>query len=162
MNWALRAAIVILPLAAIVVSLGATLLGSPMLAQTDGHLDLGYRLERSAPWITIGLFAVGALLVALQWRRAEWWLTRGLFALSLVVLGAGVWMSRVNWVERMFHPLEAGDYYDAVEAQAELADEDVVLGLKVDGQAVAYPVRLIAYHHIVNERLKVEPFVVTF
>ncbi|TDI12490.1 MAG: DUF3179 domain-containing protein [Acidobacteria bacterium] len=39
---------------------------------------------------------------------------------------------------------------------------DMVLGVTAGGEAAAYPLPVIAFHHIVNDRLGDEPFVVTY
>jgi len=39
---------------------------------------------------------------------------------------------------------------------------DLVLAVSRDGDAAAYPIRLIAYHHIVNDRIGRTPSVVTY
>jgi len=40
--------------------------------------------------------------------------------------------------------------------------EVLVLGVTSGAESAAYPVPIIAYHHIVNDRLADEPFVVTY
>lgn len=45
---------------------------------------------------------------------------------------------------------------------AHLDAGDRVLGLTVDGQAVAYPIRILDYHEIVNHRIGEVPVAVTF
>ncbi len=40
--------------------------------------------------------------------------------------------------------------------------EDLVLGVKLGDETAAYPIPIVGYHHIVNDRLAGEPFVVTY
>lgn len=43
-----------------------------------------------------------------------------------------------------------------------LRDDDEVLGLVVGGQARAYPVTMLAYHHVVNDVIEGIPVAVTY
>ena len=39
---------------------------------------------------------------------------------------------------------------------------DLVLAVSADGDAAAYPIRQMAYHHLVNDRIGRTPAVVTY
>lgn len=43
-----------------------------------------------------------------------------------------------------------------------LPDADLVLGLDLMGQARAYPVRMMGYHHIVNDTVADQPVLITY
>jgi hypothetical protein len=43
-----------------------------------------------------------------------------------------------------------------------LDDGDIVLGISLDGEARAYPVRFIAFHHVVNDTIAGKPACVTY
>jgi len=43
-----------------------------------------------------------------------------------------------------------------------LPDEDLVLGLEWMGEARAYPIRMLTYHHIVNDNVAGRPLLVTY
>ena len=45
---------------------------------------------------------------------------------------------------------------------AYLPDDDLVLGLYWQGSARAYPVRMIKYHHIVNDTVAGRPVLITY
>lgn len=68
----------------------------------------------------------------------------------MVVLGAG-WASRINLFEQMFAPLPGATYVAA--AGAPLPGEDVVMAVTQGGASRAYPVRILAYHHVVNDEV---------
>lgn len=69
-------------------------------------------------------------------------------------------LSRVNIYELMFHP----DVHPAFAAvrQVKLDPADNVLGVKFGGIARAYPVRVMAYHHIINDLVGGVPIVATY
>ena len=43
-----------------------------------------------------------------------------------------------------------------------LPDDDLVLGLESGGEARAYPIRMLTYHHIVNDVVAGSPVLVTY
>ena len=43
-----------------------------------------------------------------------------------------------------------------------LTDDDVVIGVVVEGQPRAYPVKILNWHEVVNDTAGSEPFVVTY
>ena len=62
--------------------------------------------------------------------------------------GAGV-LARVNVYELMFHPMGPPSFTAAHEAK--LDKDEKVIAVQVGGQARAYPIRGMSYHHIVND-----------
>lgn len=133
----------------------------PFRPQTETGLALGYEVRRLAPWATIALAAVALLLVARMWRasRSRW--AKALMALLLLPVGAAVWASRQNVYELAFKPLAAPAYARAGEAD-HVGDEDMVLAVERGGERVAYPVRLMAYHHLVGDTVGGVPLVATY
>ncbi len=69
-------------------------------------------------------------------------------------------LTRVNIYEQMFHPLGAPAF--AAIAQTKLAANEKVIAVSLNNTARAYPVRAIAYHHIVNDTLDGVPIVATY
>lgn len=47
-------------------------------------------------------------------------------------------------------------------ADADLSIDDLVLGYSSKGSARAYPVSMMAYHHIANDRVVFDPLLVTY
>jgi hypothetical protein len=60
-----------------------------------------------------------------------------------------------------FVPLDNPEFL-AVEQATYLGDENLVLGLDVDGEARAYPVGMVYYHHVVNDTVAGHPVLVTY
>jgi hypothetical protein len=71
------------------------------------------------------------------------------------------WFARQNHFEWMFNPLPAAAYARAGEVDF-LSDTDMVLAIEVGGESVAYPVRLMAYHHVVADTVGGQPIVATY
>jgi hypothetical protein len=133
----------------------------PFKSQTSRALSVGYEVKRLAPWATVALALVGLVLVARMWRASRRWWARVLMVLLLVPLAASVWASRQNVYEAMFNPLKAPAYARAEEADFVSGDE-MVLAVERGGERVAYPVLLMAYHHLAADTVGGVPLVATY
>ena len=58
-------------------------------------------------------------------------------------------------------PLDDPSFLTVGEA-AHLGDEELVLGVEWAGEVRAYPVRMLRYHHVVNDTVGGEPLLVTY
>ena len=78
---------------------------------------------------------------------------------GVLVLGAAT-IARLNYFEWMFHPVAQPGFEkaDAVKLDA----GEMVLALDFNGEARAYPIREMAYHHIVNDEVGGVPVAVTY
>lgn len=132
----------------------------PFKAQTVEGVEWSYLLRRIAPWTTVLLLLL-ALPVGLRlWRGARWW-SRSTLLLLLVPLLAAAWFARQNHFEWMFNPLPNAAYAKVSEANF-VHDDDMVLAVEINGDAVAFPVRQMAYHHIVNDVVGGKPITATY
>jgi hypothetical protein len=140
----------------------------PFSPQTARGVEIAYRLREASPFVTpvaalLVLYLAGALwMAASRRRRLTRWLGR--LALAPVValsLGAA-WLARQNHFEWMFGPLTRPEYARVSEAAALVDEADMVIGVKLHGDAVAYPVRQMGYHHIVNDQVGGVPVASTY
>ncbi len=123
----------------------------PFRPQRAGELSAALTVMSWAPGLSV-LAAIGAITCALLlWRRPAPGLARVLTTAIAFVSVAGAALTRVNVFELMFHRIEAPASVSAAEAK--LDPDDMVLAITVQGQSRAYPVRMLAYHHIVNDVL---------
>ena len=134
---------------------------NPMRPQTETGLALGYYARRFAPSAALALALGALLLVVRMWRASRRWWAKALMVLLLLPVGATVWASRQNIYEVMFNPLAAAAYARAGEVDY-IGDEDMVLAVERAGERVAYPVRLMAYHHLVADTVGGVPLVSTY
>lgn len=108
---------------------------------------------------TIVIGACVALFIW-AWRQARGAWGRTAAALcALVVVSFGV-LSQVNIYELMFHPLDRPTFSPA--SKAKLSAQEMVIAIRVRGQARAYPIRSMSYHHIVNDMVGGLPTVATY
>ena len=66
----------------------------------------------------------------------------------------------MNVYELMFHP-DTQPLFASIQ-QTKLDSDDMVLAVKLGGAARAYPIRSIAYHHIINDVVGQQPIVATY
>jgi hypothetical protein len=157
-RWLLLLLIVAAALAFVVVPV---YLIWPFRPQTETGLAVGYYVRGLAPWATVALFVVALLVVARTWRASRRWWAKALMVLLLLPTAATIWASRQNMFEMGFKPLASPAYARTNEAD-HVGDEDMVLAVERGGERVAYPVRLMAYHHLVADTVGGVPVVATY
>jgi hypothetical protein len=108
--------------------------------------------------LACALCALGGLLW--YWRAHSRREQRAVAAASASLICVFAVLSRVNIYELMFHP-DAHPLFASVQ-QGKLDPDDKVLAVKLGGSARAYPIRSIAYHHIINDVVGRQPIVATY
>ena len=121
------------------------------------HTALVFR--QFAPAGTI--LAAGAVLTLMWvlWGRTGRFQRIAMVVAGVLVLGAAT-MARMNYFEWMFHPVQQPGFEKADDAK--LDPGEMVLTVSINGDARAYPVREMAYHHIVNDVVGGVPIVATY
>ena len=132
----------------------------PFSAQTPRDVELAYLLRTWNPLLSLVVLAVVLVAGAWSWRRSRW-LGRSGLVLALALASAVAWAARFNHFEQMFSPLEETRFAAITEVD-HLTPEDMVLGVVVNGEARAWPVGMLAYHHIVNDEVGGVPLVATY
>lgn len=156
-SWMTLGALVTMAIAVVAIPV---FLIRPSSAQTPGAMALAYYLRRWAPWITPVAAAGGLFLTFKLWRSARWSARTGAVLLWLPS-AAAVWVARQNLFELMFAPLPDARFVRP--AQADFVEpKDVVLAVEHQGDAAAYPVRQLAYHHVVEDVIGGVPIVATY
>lgn len=131
----------------------------PFRPQSPRGLEVSYALKRISSFITIAaLLACIALMVKL-WRGARW--SRIFLIILLVPPALSAWFARQNHFEWMFNPLPNAGYVRA-DAATFVADSDLVMAVARNGEAAAYPIRQLAYHHVVQDTVGRVPIIVTY
>ena len=157
-TWAALAALLIVCLAIVVVPV---VLIRPFSPQTPSSMALAFTLRKWSPIVTLAGLVAGIVILVRLWRP-----TGRIWARIGVVVAVGViaftaWGARQNHFEWMFAPLPGPGFVRA--AQADFVEPgDVVLTVVLRGDPVAYPVRQLAYHHVVEDTVGGVPIVATF
>ena len=69
-------------------------------------------------------------------------------------------MSRLNYFEWMFHPVDSAKFES--EAASKLGGDEMILAVRYGPDARAYPIRDISYHHVINDVVNGVPIVATY
>lgn len=155
------AALLIIVLAVLVLVLTPAWIVQPFRPQSQQGLAASYTLRRWSPVVSILALATALVLVLWLWRGARAWWRRGVLIVALILTGAATWLARQNHFEWMFNPLAGAAYAKANEAGF-VADTDMVMAIEIGGEAVAYPVRQMAYHHVVQDMVGGTAVVATY
>lgn len=133
----------------------------PFRPQSARGLELSYALRRWSPLATITALAFGLMLALSLWRSSRRWWRKALLVIVLIPLLASTWFARQNHFEWMFHPLANAAYAKTSDAGF-VTDGDIVMAVENNGEAVAYPVRQMAYHHVVQDVVGGTPIIATY
>ena len=133
----------------------------PFSAQTTRQVEISYFLKSWSPVLTI-VFALAAIsLVVFIWKNSRRWFGKAVLIIPLFVIFAFAWFARQNHFEWMFNPLENTKFAKVGETDFVAAD-DMVLAVKINGDAAAFPVRQMAYHHIAQDVVGGTPITATY
>ena len=78
----------------------------------------------------------------------------------MVLVTAAAVMSRLNYFEWMFHPVDSPQF--EAESASKLGAGEMILAVRYSTDARAYPIREMAYHHILNDVVGGVPIAVTY
>lgn len=133
----------------------------PFASQTERALAISYFLKTWSPIVT-PLLAVGVIgLVVVAWRNSKRWYSKVPLVLPIFLSLVFAWFAQQNHFEWMFNPLTSSDFAKASEVDF-VKDDEMVLAVKINGDAVAYPVSLMAYHHIAQDVVGGTPITATY
>jgi hypothetical protein len=133
----------------------------PFRPQTARGVQMSYTLRLWSPLVTILSLASGLFLVASLWSGSRRWWKKALLVVVMIPLLATTWFARQNHFEWMFNPLAKAAYVKADQA-AFVSDDDIVMAVESNGEAAAYPIRQMAYHHLVQDTVGGTPIVATY
>jgi Protein of unknown function (DUF3179) len=133
----------------------------PFKPQSPRGVQFSYLLRSWSPVVTVGALLLAALLVLWLWRGARRWWRKAVLVVLMIPLLASTWFARQNHFEWIFNPL-ANSSFAKIDQATFLTDDDVVLAVESNGEAVAYPIRFMAYHHVVQDVVGGKPIVATY
>jgi len=111
--------------------------------------------------ITVAALLIAILIAASLWKGTRRWWSKTVLVLLFGPLLLTTWFARQNHFEWMFKPLPGPGFFSVNDA-AFVADDDMVVAVEINGDAAAYPVRQIAYHHVVQDTIGGIPALVTY
>ena len=132
----------------------------PFRGQSPQDLTLAITLRTWGPRVTI-VSGLAALFLAVGLLRGARWRQKTLVIAGMVLVAASAGLARYNYFERVFfNPITTPQFASAAEVK--LDPDEMVLAVRSGPQARAYPIRAMAYHHLVNDTLGGVPLVATY
>jgi hypothetical protein len=131
----------------------------PFSHQTASGLALAMALRQRAPWPTLAAALVCALLALILWNAVNRW-RKVVLAVVMVLVAFSAVMSRLNYFEWMFHPIPSAQFESA--SASKLGKDEMILAVRFGSDARAYPIREMAYHHVLNDVVEGVPVAVTY
>jgi hypothetical protein len=131
----------------------------PFTYQSPRGLYWAMAIRQRAPIISLVCAIACLLFVILLWQTSDKWRKGALSAVMFLVTAAAV-MSRLNYFEWMFHPVDAAQF--EAESSSKLDAKEMILAVRYSDDARAYPISQMAYHHILNDVVGGVPIAVTY
>jgi len=131
----------------------------PFKRQDPVQLQRALFVFQIAPGVAIVLACLAILAVGLLWKNVRI-LPRIACVVLLLMACAAAALTRINPFELMFHPAGAPKFL-AVE-DSKVAPDDMLIAVSLNGQAHAYPILEMGYHHVINDWIGGVPIVATY
>jgi uncharacterized protein DUF3179 len=131
----------------------------PFQYQSPTALSLAIALKRTAPILTLAVLACALMLGMRLWPGSSR-ISRAGVVLAILLSAASATMVRVNYFEWMFRPIPVAGFVAANDAH--LRDREMVMVVRIGPDSRAYPIRQMAYHHVLNDTVGGVPVAVTY
>jgi len=129
----------------------------PFRAQGATELAVALSFRSWGPWLALACAALSLLILTILWRRPGKRIAASIVSGFTILFAA---LAQVNVYELMFHPAPNPGFIAADKAKVD--GDDMVLTVAISGQARAYPIRTMGYHHIINDWVGGTPIVATY
>jgi hypothetical protein len=147
--------------AAFAVALIPAWIIQPFAPQTARGLEIAFLVKKWGK-LAAPLLALAALLIAIRlWRASPGWWRRPILVILVALAFVSAWFAWQNHFEWLFHSLPQAGFARAQEAGF-VEPGDMVLSVAIGQDAAAYPVRQLAYHHLVADAVGGVPLVATY
>jgi hypothetical protein len=132
----------------------------PFRHQAPRELMVALAVLRYRPLAMIFCTLSSLSALVWYWGREKRTFRRAASAISVVAVAAVAVLSRVNVYEIMFHPFDRPSFSSA--GQAKLDGDEKVIAVSIGQEERAYPIRIISYHHVINDLVGGVPIVATY
>ena len=151
----------VLVIAMVAIVLAPIFLIMPFKAQTPRIMAVSYLMRSWSPLLTIVAALVILTLTVRLWLGGRWW-SRAILVILLLPVAGATWLAQQNHLEWMFNPLPNPLYAKVNDAASFVKDDERVMAITVNGESVAYPITLMAYHHVLGDTVGGTPIVATY
>jgi Protein of unknown function (DUF3179) len=128
-------------------------------SQRSETVDIAYWISRHIVWIRILTLAVAGIALIRVFKQGKRWEK---IILPLVLAGYIAVFVLFNYrfdAENIFHQPADKSF---IPVAASFDKSKLVIGVVVNGEAKAYPIQLIGYHHQVMDTVGKEPVIITY
>jgi hypothetical protein len=132
----------------------------PFRHQAPRELMIALAVLRYRPLVMILCSISSAAALVWYWSRENRTSRRVASMVSVIAVAAVAVLSRVNIYEIMFRPFDRPSFSTA--DQVKLDADEKVIAVTVGQEARAYPIRIISYHHVINDEVSGVPIVATY
>jgi hypothetical protein len=144
----------------IAIEVGKVYFIMPFSSQQSDTVDLAYFIHLNIIWIRI----IGILLIAypvFYYFRFGNWKAKVAISVSLVAYVVVAYMFNFRFLaDKMF--LQPGNNVYASVPDNKVPRTNLIIGVNVNGEARAYPIQFIGYHHQVRDTVGGSPIMVTY
>jgi len=129
-------------------------------SQVSDTISYAYGLDRSIGWIRAVALIFACLALVAVLKRGKTWEK---IVLPLTLAGYGVVFFACNYrmaADKIFYQPVNKSFSTASDSSMDRSK--LVIGVVIDGQAKAYPIQLIGYHHQVVDTVGRTPVMVTY
>jgi hypothetical protein len=132
----------------------------PFRHQGPRELMIALAVLRYRPFVMAFCAIASVAALIWYWSRENRTLRRVASLVSVIAVAAVAVLSRVNIYEIMFHPFDRPSFSTA--DQVKLDGDEKVIAVTIGQEARAYPIRIISYHHVINDLVNGVPIVATY
>lgn len=129
-------------------------------SQQSNSLPFAYWMHNNIIWIRIGLFAI-VLWYFIKVFKNSGWIARSIFSILLIFYGILFYYTNFKFqADKIFYQPKTKLFADA--SANKINGDKLVIGVLNNGEAKAYPIQIIGYHHQVRDTVGGTPVIVTY
>lgn len=128
-------------------------------SQRSNTVDIAWWISTYRVWIRIAVLSVAAFALVRVWKHGRLWEK---IALPIALAGYLVVFLFFNYRLDAQHIFHQPGNKSFIPVASVMDKSKLVIGIVVNGEAKAYPIQLIGYHHQVMDTVGNEPLIITY
>ena len=128
-------------------------------SQLKETIDIAYWLDRHIMWIRILVLLFGVVALVRIFKKGKTWEKVSLSLALLAYLPLFIFLNFRVAADQKFHQPTTKSFIPATESPDK---SKLVIGVVINGEAKAYPIQLIGYHHQVVDTIGNQPVIITY
>jgi hypothetical protein len=131
----------------------------PFRFQSPRGLLLAMAIRQRAPFWTLLTLGAALMMALVLWQRISRW-KKTVLIFGLCLTSGAAAMARVDYFEWMFHPVPTAGFDSASTSKVDKSE--MIMAVTFNGDARAYPIFEMAYHHVLNDVVGGVPVAITY